>query len=105
MGAQIWTHKLEWVRRLSEETHVFCELRRRGRAVARGAAMCLARRVREAIRPNSFVGGFLADMTRSREELLAENAALRLQLILASRKVEKPRFRPVDRCCSCSQQR
>lgn len=59
--------------------------------------MRVARRVREVIQPKSLVGGFLADMTRSREELVAENMALRLQLTVASRKVKKPLFRPADR--------
>lgn len=95
--AEIWTRKLAWVRRISEKAPVFRELSRRSQAVARRAAMRLARHAREAIRPKSLVGGFLADMTRSREELLAENAALRLQLIVASRKVKRPQFRSVDR--------
>lgn len=59
--------------------------------------MCIVRRVREAIQPRSVVGGLLSDITRTREELIAENAALRLQLIVASRKVKKPRFRAIDR--------
>jgi putative transposase len=41
--------------------------------------------------------GFGADLFRTRDELLAENAALRQQLIVASRKVKKPQFRPLER--------
>jgi hypothetical protein len=41
--------------------------------------------------------GFVADLFRSRDELLAENALLRQQLIVASRKVKQPKFRPLER--------
>jgi hypothetical protein len=41
--------------------------------------------VRAATRPNSMVVGMLADATRTRGELIAENALLRQQLIVAAR--------------------
>jgi transposase InsO family protein len=43
------------------------------------------------------VTGFLVDVTRSRKQLLLENALLRQQLIVARRKVKRPTFRPHER--------
>jgi putative transposase len=51
----------------------------------------------DATRPLPLVVGFAVDLTRSRRELLAENAFLRQQLIVASRKVRRPAFRPHER--------
>jgi len=48
------------------------------------------RALRNACRPSSVAGGFIADLTRSRTELIAENALLRQQLIVASRRVKRP---------------
>jgi hypothetical protein len=61
-------------------------------AIARAATA-----VREALRPAPLATGFVADLFRSRDELLAENALLRQQLIVASRKVKQPKFRPFER--------
>ena len=55
------------------------------------------RAVTETLRPSGVAAGFVADLFRTREELLAENAALRQQLIVASRKVNKPLFRGWER--------
>ena len=55
------------------------------------------RLVREALRPLPLVAGALKDLTRSRGELLAENAMLRQQLIVASRKVKRPVFKAHER--------
>ncbi len=55
------------------------------------------RALAETVRPSGVATGFGADLFRTRDELLAENAALRQQLIVASRKVEKPKFRPLER--------
>jgi transposase InsO family protein len=52
---------------------------------------------REAVRPLPLVTGFATDLTRSHKELIAENALLRQQLIVASRKVRRPPFRPHER--------
>jgi putative transposase len=41
--------------------------------------------------------GLLLDLTRSKQELLVENAFLRQQLIVAARRVKKPQFRPSER--------
>jgi hypothetical protein len=43
------------------------------------------------------VAGFVRDGFRPRSELLTENALLRQQLIVASRKVARPPFRPYER--------
>ena len=51
----------------------------------------------EALPPAPVATGFGADLFRSRNELLAENATLRQQLIVASRKVKQPKFRPFER--------
>jgi hypothetical protein len=50
-----------------------------------------------AIRPLPVVVGLLRDLTRSRDQLIAENALLRQQLIVASRKVKRPVFKPYER--------
>ena len=44
----------------------------------------------------SLVLGTLADMTRGKSELLAENALLRQQLIILRRQVKRPTERRVD---------
>jgi putative transposase len=52
-----------------------------------------ARRVfKEATRPLPLLTGLVTDLTRSRKELLAENALLRQQLIVVRRQVERPRL-------------
>jgi hypothetical protein len=53
--------------------------------------------LRNACRPSGVAGGFIADLTRSRAELIAENAFLRQQLIVASRGVKRPGFRGHER--------
>jgi hypothetical protein len=51
----------------------------------------------EVTRPFPLAAGSLKDLTRSRRELIAENALLRQQLIVASRKVKRPAFRSHER--------
>jgi transposase InsO family protein len=53
--------------------------------------------VRRAPRPTGVAGGFIGDLTRSRSELLAENAVLRQQLIIAARSVARPKARSAER--------
>lgn len=65
---------------------------RRVHGVARRIAERVEAAVRTATRPVSVVGGLLRDVTRSREELIAENTLLRQQLIVAARTVKKLRF-------------
>jgi hypothetical protein len=45
----------------------------------------------------SFALGTFADLTRSKAELLAENALLRQQLIILHRQVKRPTYRKADR--------
>ena len=44
-----------------------------------------------------FVTGILSDSTRSRADLIAENALLRQQLIVLRRQVKRPLLTPGDR--------
>jgi transposase InsO family protein len=53
--------------------------------------------VHDACRPSGVAGGLIADLTRSRAELIAENVFLRQQLIVASRAVKRPGFRGYER--------
>src|SRR5258706_2939370 len=55
------------------------------------AASQLFRRLTEPARPN-LVTGTLADLPRTRAELLAENALLRQQLIVLHRTTKTPRL-------------
>jgi putative transposase len=57
----------------------------------------VAARLRALCRPRGVSGGFLGDLTRSRAELLAENALLRQQLIVAARGVKRPVIRVHER--------
>lgn len=67
-----------------------------GASLARLAAQAI-RALRNACRPSGVAGGLIADLTRSRAELLTENALLRQQLIVASRAVKRPAFRVHER--------
>ena len=69
----------------------------RVRAAADKVVTWAKKRLTESFRPLPIVTGLLGDVLRSRRELLAENLMLRQQLIVASRKVSKPRFRPHER--------
>jgi len=63
------------------------------RAVA--GRLCVA--VREALRPNSAAAGLARDAFRTRAQLLAENALLRQQLIVARRTARRPQLTTKDR--------
>jgi hypothetical protein len=76
---------------------VFSTLRLRIRARVTRAVARAKRLLRETFRPLPLVAGALEDLTRSRGELIAENAMLRQQLIVASRKVKRPAFRAHER--------
>ncbi len=67
------------------------------RAAATQVAGRIATAVRAATRPTPAVAGLLLDATRSREELVAENALLRQQLIVAARVAERPKFTAHER--------
>ena len=62
-----------------------------------GLAAQTMRALRDACRPSGVTGGIIADLTRSRAELITENALLRQQLIVASRAVKRPAFRVHER--------
>jgi putative transposase len=47
--------------------------------------------------PTSFMLGTLADLSRSKAELLAENALVRHQLIILHRQVQRPVYRKTVR--------
>jgi hypothetical protein len=47
--------------------------------------------MRTVARPAQLVGGLVRDAVRSRDELIAENALLRQQLLVAARTVKEPR--------------
>ena len=72
---------------------VLSRFRRRLRAAATAVVERIESAIREATRPLPLVTGLVMDLTRSRRELVAENAVLRQQLIVASRKVKRPAFR------------
>ncbi len=59
----------------------------------------LQERVLRWIKPpmTSLVLGTLADLTRGKAELLAENALLRHQLIILRRQIKRPGYRKTDR--------
>ena len=60
---------------------MFCELLTR----ISDAARVVVRRIREAIKPKSALGGVIGDLTRTREELESENAALRQPAVSMAR--------------------
>src|ERR687885_2314533 len=68
-------------------------------AAGRAAAQTLRRRLAAATRPAAapLLTGTLADLARTKPELLAENALLRQQLIILRRQVKRPRCTPADR--------
>jgi putative transposase len=47
---------------------------------------------------NHLVAGTLIDVTRSKRELIAENALLRQQLIVFKRQIDRPKLTQKDRC-------
>src|SRR5258708_36164461 len=47
--------------------------------------------------PCTLIEGVAADLIRTKSELMAENALLRLQLIVLERLVKQPAFMPFDR--------
>lgn len=48
-------------------------------------------------RPVALAAGLVADLTRSRRELLLENALLRQQVLVLRRTVKRPALTPLDR--------
>src|SRR5215467_4429343 len=75
--------------------HVFSSIKRR-------VCFCfhvLQERALPRIKPQTtcLLLGTLADMTRGKAELLAENALLRHQLIILRRQIKRPVYRKTDR--------
>jgi len=70
------------------------------RDFARHAVHAGRRYVRQTLAPavgdTGPMRGLLLDLTRSKPELLAENAFLRQQLIVAPRRAKKLQFRPSE---------
>ena len=85
-------------RHLSDSRAVFELLRARLRARIAGLVARTRKALYEAMRPRpSLLGGLLVDLTRSRKQLIKENALLRQQLIVAARGVKQPKARPHER--------
>ena len=72
---------------------------RRLLAAGRATAQALRRRLRAATRSAAapLLIGTVADLARTKPELIAENAFLRQQLIVLRRQVGHPRCTPADR--------
>ena len=66
---------------------------------ARTALQALRGRLLAATKPAAptLIAGAVADLARSKEELVAENALLRQQLVVLKRSVRRPRCTPADR--------
>jgi transposase InsO family protein len=68
-------------------------------AAARTTVQALRCRLLAATRPATapLLAGTLADLARSKPELIAENALLRQQVVILRRRVARPRCTPTDR--------
>ena len=82
---------------MGQNRPVLSPLRRRLRAAVTSVVDHAKSALREATRPLPVLTGLVADLGRSRRQLIAENVLLRQQLIVASRKVKRPAFRPHER--------
>ena len=76
-------------------TRLFRRCAQLGRSLARALRQGLATATRPA--EPAVVAGTLADLTRSRPALVAENAFLRQQLLVLRRSIKRPRCTPIDR--------
>ena len=92
-----WPTRLEDPARLRSDRRVLGALL----PLVRSGVAALVARVKTALwnacRPEGVVGGIIADITRSRSELIAENALLRQQLVVACRAVKRPALRAHER--------
>jgi hypothetical protein len=84
---------------VKEQSFMYCRPFHCLIAVARPAAQVLRRRLLAATKPvpASVIAGTLADLVRTKPELIAENALLRQQLIILRRSVKRPRCTAADR--------
>src|ERR1019366_1070190 len=82
-----------------KEPVMYARLLRRCIAAGRTAAQRLQKCLRTITKPatGSLCAGTLADLVRSKPQLIAENALLRQQLIILWRSAKRPRCSPVDR--------
>jgi hypothetical protein len=82
-----------------KEPPMLARLVRRVLGAGRAALSALRRRVSAATKPAApvLMAGALADLRRSKPELVAENALLRQQLLVLRRSVTRPRCTPADR--------
>ena len=76
-------------------THLLQRLLGAGRAVAQALRRRLLATTRPAAAP--LLTGAVADLARTKPELLAENALLRQQLLILQRRAKRPRCTPADR--------
>ena len=76
---------------------VLVALVRRARAAVAATVERVFTAVRDGAPPTADGRRTLNDLVRSKRELLAENAILRQQLIVAARSVRRPAFRPHER--------
>jgi len=78
---------------------VLTRLLRRVAHAGRTALHAFQRRLAAATRPaaSAVLAGTLADLTRSKRQLVAENALLRQQLVVLKRGAKRPRCTPADR--------
>ena len=78
---------------------MLARLLRRALDTGRAALSGFRRRVLAATKPVTAVAlaGALADLHRSKPELVAENALLRQQFLVLRRSVKRPRCTPADR--------
>jgi hypothetical protein len=72
-------------------------LKARVRSVVGKVVTWANKKLTDSFRPLPIITGMVGDALRSRQQLVAENMMLRQQLIVASRKVKQPRFRPQER--------
>jgi hypothetical protein len=82
---------------LGQIRSVLTPLRRRLRVAAASVANHAKTALRVVTRPLPLLAELVSDLGRSRRQLIAENTLLRQQLIVASRNVKRPAFRPHER--------
>ena len=78
---------------------MLAHLLHRAASTARFALQALRHRLLAATKPAAptLIAGAIADLARSKGELVAENALLRQQLVVLKRSVKRPRCTPADR--------
>ena len=91
-------HKLLSSSETRDKRGVLGRVWRRGASWRWAAVKRVGQAIRRAVKPSTgLVAGLVFDLTRSRTELLAENALLRQQLIVLRRCAKRPKIRPHER--------